>query len=334
MPYLIGFGIVIVAIALIVTFWYITVPVVLLAVLAWVTPKVVRRVMKKRYFASEAFAAHKAEIAGLTAEHNEVTQYVDEIRQRGSFEIGASATGRHAHLAKFENTSAHNYKRERNVAEYAASNVHNCSLQVVRNAAGNPIKYVTKYFDIKANEESLADVEALGESIASLEAAIENLAVRESQIVGMVNPPAFIMKYYADEFMDQVGVELSPVFVPYPEYRFEYVSAGGNSSQRTVIKMDTATIDAIVEFLGQSIKFRQSAAGQRALMTAKLRTFIKDRDGWQCRTCAASVRVEPNLLLEVDHIMPISRGGLTQEGNLQTLCWRCNRAKSNKVFAA
>ncbi|MEV7766666.1 HNH endonuclease signature motif containing protein [Microbacterium sp. NPDC086615] len=334
MPYLIVAGVVIVVIVLLITFWYITLPLMLIGVLAWATPKIVRAIRKRRYFASEEFAAHKAEIAGLTAEHNEVAQYVDEIRARASFEVGSSGTGKHAHLATFENTSVQNYQRERNVAEYAASNVHNCSLQVVRNAAGDPIKYVSKYFDMKAKEDTLADVEALGESIASLEAAVQNLATREAQIVGAVNPPAFIMKYYAQEFMDQVGVELSPVVVPYPEYRFEYVSAGGNSSQRTVVKMDTAAIDAMIEYLASSIKFRQSAAGQRALMTAKLRTFIKDRDGWQCLNCAASVQVEPNLLLEVDHITPVSKGGLTQVENLQTLCWRCNRSKSNKIIAA
>ena len=40
---------------------------------------------------------------------------------------------------------------------------------------------------------------------------------------------------------------------------------------------------------------------------------------------------EPNLLLEIDHIIPISKGGCTVEENLQTLCWKCNRAKSNKI---
>jgi len=334
MPYVVAAGVFIVLIVLIITFWYITIPLLIIALLIWQTPKVVRRIRKKRYFASDEFAAHKADIAALTSEHNEINQYVSEIRERGSFEIGATGAGQHAHLATFENTSTYNYKRDRNLAAYAAENVHNCSLQLVRNAAGQPIKYVAKYFDIKADEDTLAAVEALGESIASLEAAVSNLEARETQIVGMVNPPAFIMKYYAAEFMEQVGVELSPVVVPYPEYRFEYVSAGGNSSQRTTVKMDTETIDAMVGYLAQSIKFRKSAAGQRALMTAKLRQFIKNRDGWTCLSCAASVRVEPNLLLEVDHILPVSRGGLTQVENLQTLCWRCNRAKSNKIVAA
>lgn len=43
--------------------------------------------------------------------------------------------------------------------------------------------------------------------------------------------------------------------------------------------------------------------------------------------------VEPNLLLEIDHIIPVARGGETVEDNLQTLCWKCNRAKSDKIIA-
>ena len=29
--------------------------------------------------------------------------------------------------------------------------------------------------------------------------------------------------------------------------------------------------------------------------------------------------------------MPVSRGGMSTPDNLQTLCWRCNRTKSNKT---
>ncbi|MFD6355547.1 HNH endonuclease [Nocardia tengchongensis] len=85
--------------------------------------------------------------------------------------------------------------------------------------------------------------------------------------------------------------------------------------------------------MSAKIKFRKSVAGQRALMTSKLRTMIKERDRYTCRSCSISLAAEPHLLLEVDHIMPVSRGGLTAPDNLQTLCWRYNRTKSNKVIA-
>ena len=127
------------------------------------------------------------------------------------------------------------------------------------------------------------------------------------------------------------GVELSPITVPYPVYVFEYVSAGGNSSQRTTVTLDPPTIDALIETLSQKIRWRKSAAGQRALMTSWLRNSIKARDNHTCRYCSVSLAAEPHLLLEVDHIIPVSKGGLSTPDNLQTLCWRCNRTKSNKV---
>ena len=43
--------------------------------------------------------------------------------------------------------------------------------------------------------------------------------------------------------------------------------------------------------------------------------------------------VETNLLLEINHIIPVATGGETVEDNLQTLCWKCNRAKSDKIIA-
>jgi len=153
-------------------------------------------------------------------------------------------------------------------------------------------------------------------------------------ITQSVNPPKFIIKHYADKFMEHVGVELSPITVPYPVYVFEYVSAGGNSSQRTTVTLNRETIDAMIETMSARIKFRTSVAGQRALMTSKLRTMIKERDNHTCRYCFISLSAEPHLLLEVDHIMPVSKRGLTAPDNLQTLCWRCNRTKSNKVTAS
>lgn len=297
-------------------------------------PRIVRRIKKNRYFASDEFLAHKAQIASVVAEHNEVASYTNEIRARGSFELGTSSTGQHAHLATFENTSKHKYRRNRNEATYQAPHIHNCSLQIVRNASADPIKYLMKYFNIKADESHLEEVENLGESIAQLEEAVANLQRREQGITASINPPKFILKHFKDEFMEHVGVELSPIKVPHPVYIFEYVSAGGNSSQQTTVELNTPTIDALVETLGEKIRFRKSVAGQRALMTTKLRNFIKDRDNHACQYCSISVADEPHLLIEVDHIVPISKGGLSAPDNLQALCWRCNRTKSNKVPAA
>lgn len=307
--------------------------IVVIAVLAVAVPPIVRHIRKERYFRSEEFSAHKAKIASFVIEHNEMAQYTAEIRGKGAFRLGSASTGAHAHLANFQNTSHHNYRRDRNIANYQAPNVHNCSLQVVRNASGDPLKYLMKYFNIKADETRLAEVERLGDDVARLENAIGNLRVRESSIKRSIDPPAFILKHFEEEFMQHVGVHVSPIQVPYPLYAFEYVSAGGNSSQQTAITLNTPTIDALIDTLSAKIRWRKSVAGQRALMTAALRNHIKSRDNHTCRYCSVSLAREPHLLLEVDHIVPVSRGGMSTAGNLQTLCWRCNRTKSNKVPA-
>lgn len=56
-------------------------------------------------------------------------------------------------------------------------------------------------------------------------------------------------------------------------------------------------------------------------MRWRVREFIYDRDGRRCLLCGAT---EP---LEVDHRIPLARGGTNDLENLQTLCAPCNRRK-------
>ena len=98
------------------------------------------------------------------------------------------------------------------------------------------------------------------------------------------------------------------------------------------ITLDNNMLERFVGYLGDRVSFRRSVAGQRALMTKELRHKIKVRDDFTCQECGNSLRKEPNLLLEIDHILPLSKGGITSEDNLQTLCWRCNRAKGAKII--
>jgi 5-methylcytosine-specific restriction endonuclease McrA len=52
----------------------------------------------------------------------------------------------------------------------------------------------------------------------------------------------------------------------------------------------------------------------------------KGNDALRCRMCG---RKAPEVVLHIDHIRPVSRGGLTEERNLMTLCRDCNIGKSN-----
>lgn len=52
---------------------------------------------------------------------------------------------------------------------------------------------------------------------------------------------------------------------------------------------------------------------------------VYKRDGGRCQECGATED------LQLDHIIPFSKGGATTVENLQLLCGKCNRAKSNKI---
>lgn len=168
-----------------------------LAVVLIASP-IIWKVRKERYFKSEQFQTLRSEIAAIVAEHNEVVSYVAEIRAQGSFELGASSAGQYAHLATFENNSAWNNRRDRNVSDYVPQ-VHNASLQVVRNARVEPIKYVMKHFSIKADQETLADVQRVAADISRLEEAVSNVKGREAEITAsqsaQVHPQALRRRF-------------------------------------------------------------------------------------------------------------------------------------------
>lgn len=68
---------------------------------------------------------------------------------------------------------------------------------------------------------------------------------------------------------------------------------------------------------------------QRQLMTRELRERIMKRDNYTCQMCGRYMPDEFGL--EIDHIVPVARGGETVEWNLQVLCEKCNGSKHDKL---
>jgi predicted restriction endonuclease len=64
-------------------------------------------------------------------------------------------------------------------------------------------------------------------------------------------------------------------------------------------------------------------------ISVRLRFIVMKRDSFKCRLCGASPALKPGLVLHVDHIKPLSKGGDTVLENLQTLCDKCNIGKSD-----
>jgi hypothetical protein len=84
----------------------------------------------------------------------------------------------------------------------------------------------------------------------------------------------------------------------------------------------------------------ESSAGTKILGSTKritgrsislrMRFRILLRDSFKCQACGASPATDVGTELQVDHILPWSRGGETIEGNLQTKCKKCNLGKGNQ----
>jgi 5-methylcytosine-specific restriction endonuclease McrA len=58
-------------------------------------------------------------------------------------------------------------------------------------------------------------------------------------------------------------------------------------------------------------------------VSATTKKIVFTRDGGVCQCCGSSNR------LEYDHITPFSCGGSSDASNIQLLCMKCNRSKSN-----
>ncbi len=69
---------------------------------------------------------------------------------------------------------------------------------------------------------------------------------------------------------------------------------------------------------------------KRKGISAKLRFEIFKRDSFTCQYCG---RMAPDVLLEVDHIQPVSKGGTNDIVNLVTACRECNRGKFDKELS-
>ncbi len=69
---------------------------------------------------------------------------------------------------------------------------------------------------------------------------------------------------------------------------------------------------------------------ERQAVPKKVRFEVMQRDGFSCRLCGRG-QVE-GVKLQLDHRIPISRGGTNDLSNLQTLCEDCNQGKSNRLL--
>jgi hypothetical protein len=281
------------------------------------------------YYKSERFLVVKSSIEENTTKCNDLNKHIETLK-KAYINIRSIDYGQ----AVYTDQSNFNFKRSELKHLQKDSNIYHCSLSVCKGAEEKPFKYLCKYFSVKTNEQTLSEFENVLNDFAAAEQGKVLLKNERERIVNDISDKVpFLIRQFSRKLSRKLGfedIDFSDLY--FPEYRFQYVSPGGNSSMSSTIVFNIENLEDFIEYLSELVKFSKSIEGQRRLMTCALREQIKRRDNYTCQSCDLSTTQEPNLLLEIDHIIPLSKGGITTEKNLQTLCWRCNRSKGNKII--
>lgn len=279
------------------------------------------------YYESSDFSKIKETCEVLMSTQREFNEYITEKVQSISHLFGTRVVRNET-----INEDEYNYIRpyKKTITPFTAE----VSAAVFASAENKPLEYVVKNFypNKTMYPEQIQKLYLLVEELETLKEAkqiIENYKVEYQQYLGDV--PDYIMEEDEAGFYSRLGFANIDESVLVVEYKFAYTSGGGMAQRSFTVPMTEETIVELIKKLESKLTASAFAKEQRKLMTKRLRDFIKNRDNFTCCSCGNSTYAEPNLLLEIDHIIPVTKGGFTVEDNLQTLCWKCNRAKSDKI---
>ena len=284
--------------------------------------------MINQYYSSPDFANVKNICDKLMQSQREFNEYIAEKAKSVSKLFGTRVTRNETN-----NEDVYNFIRtyKKTVTPFTAE----VSATVFGSAENNPIGYVIKYFYPNKGKykEQIEKLRTLIEELETLKEAkviIDNYKKQYQEYIKDV--PSFILDLDENGFYSRLGFATIDESILEIEYKFVYTSNGGMAQRSFSVPMTEENIIELINQLENKLTTTAQIKEQRALMTRKLRAYIKERDNYTCCICKNSVYNDPNLLLEVDHIIPISKGGMTEENNLQTLCWKCNRAKADKII--
>ena len=283
-----------------------------------------------QYYESDDFARIKETCNAINVSRKEFNEYIEEKAQSISELFGTRIVRNETQI---EDTYSYIRSYKKTITPFTAE----VSSSVFGSAENNPIEYVIKYFypNKSRYKEQIQKLRILIEELETLKEAksiIDNYKKDYSQYIQSV--PDYVINNDEDGFYSRLGLAIIDEAVLNIEYKFVYTSNGGMAQRSFSIPMNEENIIELINRLESKLSLQAQTKEQRALMTRKLRAYIKERDNFTCCQCGNSIIYEPNLLLEVDHIVPIAKGGLTTEDNLQTLCWKCNRSKGAKLCSA
>lgn len=288
--------------------------------------------LSELYFRTRGFKAIKREIEVYTKECNELNDHIEDMK---SVDLGFRS--------KYKSNLNYSRSKKGKGKKNHLEDLINCDSRTYifgdrrrfRKVFDDTISSFCKFFTVEINKETLEKLEKTLNDFLAVEEGKKLLERQRNEIIKKIRKelPYFIRRFTGIQRLSRKlgfkDIDLKDSY--FPTYTFGYISPRGVKDDYHDFILNIQNLNELIKYLSQKIKFKKSVAGQRALMTPKLREKIKERDGYTCQICGLSNKDEPNLLLEIDHIIPLSKGGMTTDGNLQILCWRCNRSKGAKI---
>lgn len=127
--------------------------------------------------------------------------------------------------------------------------------------------------------------------------------------------------------------KLSPVLEVTIYCELSYTSPQGRNHYSKHDEYSTDFLEQLINLVIEELSYKKTLEFKKKMerlkMSDSLRYDVMMRDGFKCIICGATAA--DGVKLHVDHIIPISKGGLTEIDNLRTLCDRCNLGKSDKI---
>lgn len=210
------------------------------------------------------------------------------------------------------------YYSVRNKRDLDDSNIDEYLMMTINNKSDELVKYKKRYDYLKQEYNLyLQEYETLKKYIDDEEAKKLKMPIKKYY--------EYQKKLYNDEKIKR-------------NYRFQVVIYINYKSDKGKVKKSVYKTYKPDEFLKvkneydnlkrENKLYEISGRIERRKMTNSMRYDVLKRDNYRCIICGKG-RYD-GVKLEVDHIVPVSKGGKTEISNLQTLCDRCNSGKSNK----
>lgn len=148
--------------------------------------------------------------------------------------------------------------------------------------------------------------------------------------------PRNVAKLYKKEEVIFEKNKLHPIISYYVDVYLTLTNISGQRLTRKHNRFDEDEISDLIDRVNKKFNgfyqdediWQSICRVERGKVTNKMRFAIYRRDGNRCLKCGRTRN------LEIDHIIPIAKGGKSNFDNLQTLCHRCNAEKSDKIVGS